>query len=110
MANKQAKSRSVRIPSDLWQRFKDACDANFTNRTEKINEFIQAYVHKYEMRTGYISDEMSEALEREIDRLVKKHSVVLLTKILQAVGKGSITQDELTGMLDADNSDLTEYL
>lgn len=103
-------THSIRMDDKLWERFGDACAANHTNRTEKINQFAHSYVHRHEMRTGYLTEEASEAIQYEIQRAVKKYSVDLLQRILHAVGKGSITEEEIVDMMDVEDGDLREYL
>lgn len=97
------KPKSFRVSTSLWDRFKEACDANYTNRTEKLNEFISSYVHRHEISKGIMSPELYEALEDELTQLVRKQSLLILQQIMgrltdEAVNEGDI--NEALGMDD----------
>jgi len=107
-SNREKKPRSVRVEERLWERFGEACDANYTNRTEKLNEFMHAYVNKWEMRGGYLDEETEEQLAEEISKLVKKQSMLVLQDIMGELAKGAINDDEVERVLNSDTDTLRD--
>lgn len=108
--DKVERPHSFRTSDELWRRFGDACSNNYTNRTEKLNDFMTTYVHKYEMSHGLISEEMRGALADVITKLVKKQSMVLLKTIMEGVASGAIDRGEIELASGVDESALRDIL
>ncbi len=96
-------SRSFRVDIELWERFGQACSENYTNRTEKINQFIHHYVHQHEMSVGHLSPEMRDKLAETIESVTKKQSVKILQDILERMFDQGASTEEVLNATDPDS-------
>lgn len=108
--DKKETPRSFRVKDEIWERFKEACDAQYTNRTEKLNEFIINYIHKYEMSHGHLSPQTRAVLSAELETLVRKQSVFIIQKLLKSFVDGSISEKDLQLATGKDHDSLKDLL
>ena len=101
--NDNTTPRTIRVPDKLWREFKNACDTNFTNRTAKLNQFMQHYVHKTEMEQGHISDEAKQELEEIIQDALSRKSITLLQKIMENFLDKGVSSDDMYKAMDTGN-------
>lgn len=97
------KATSIRIDVELWRKFERACEDNYTNRTSKLNQFIHAYVHKWEMQQGVLSDEAENRIASQIEDIVKKKSILILQDILDNMLEQGMTREEIEKAADPDS-------